>query len=140
MLCGPIKENDIEEISKWKQYEIDLYTPLSELKNMHDCSKRDEFNWLVFHEDNDIIADTYFELDNGLLYYMLRVNPDFQNKGYAKDVFFTSLEHLKKNGVLFNVVIGVVDKENYRAIKLHESLGFKLCETETEFLTYKYYI
>jgi len=140
MLCRPIEKYDIDEISKWNQYEINLYTPLNELKNMYDCSKADKFNWLVLHENNDIIADTYFELEDGVLYYLIRLNPDFQNRGYAKKVFFCSLEYLKKNGVLYNVVIGVVDKDNYRAVKLHESLGFILCMSKDGFLTYKYYV
>lgn len=140
MLCRLIEEKDIDEISKWNQYEIDLYTPLDELKNMYNCSKADEFNWLVLQLNNDVIADTYFELHDEVLYYSIRLNPEFQNKGYAKKVFFRSLEYLKNNGVSYKVVVAEVCKDNYRAIKFHESLGFRLCSSKDGFLNYKYYM
>jgi mycothiol synthase len=56
--------------------------------------------------------------------YIISVNPDFQGRNLGRVMVTQGLDALRKKGVTMAMLF--VDQSNVNALKLYESLGFKV--------------
>ena len=133
-----IKKIQIEE---FKNKIYDRYTKIFPEKEQRDFEKiKKTYNaglenfYKICLEDNTIIGFFMLGKISNHPYYLeyFAIYDEYQNKGYGSE----SLKYLLKNIVKNDGVIGEIekvtdkDKNTKRRLKLYESLGFKLLESE----------
>jgi len=120
-----LKKADIGSISALLDIErsvagTKIYHPLVEAKEWEEVLKKE--NVFLIEKDGVAVGDlSYEQKGDGHVYISgLAIKPEFQGQGIARIVLTQILEKLKE----VKRVDLVTHPENYRAIKLYESLGF----------------
>jgi ribosomal protein S18 acetylase RimI-like enzyme len=80
-------------------------------------------NLLVMIKDGSLIGSSWMTHDNRRMYiHHFAIHPDYQGRGWSKPLLEESLSFCQSVG--FQVKLEV-HRDNYRAIKLYKSFGFK---------------
>lgn len=97
-----------------------IYHPMVEAKEWEEVLKKESV--YIIEKDGVAVGDLSYEQkgDNHVYISGLAVKPEFQGQGIARIVLTQTLEKLKD----VKRVDLVTHPENFRAIKLYESLGF----------------
>lgn len=119
-----IQQATKENVNELKDIEDSLFD-----KNNYPLSKSSFYNFIkkqnlyIYKVDNQIAG--YIVLINykkSIRIYSLGIKKEFQGKGISKEIIKFVIEKLKND---LNIILEV-RVDNYKAIKLYESLGFKI--------------
>ncbi|MGM9552095.1 MAG: ribosomal protein S18-alanine N-acetyltransferase [Clostridia bacterium] len=118
-----VKRCTSEDIDKIYDIEVKSFSdPLKKETMISDLKRESYYCYGLF--DGDFVAFLCYEkvLDEGQI-ISVAVHPDYRRKGYGKELFERVIEIAKNDSVKFFTL--EVRANNYPAIALYESLGFK---------------
>jgi len=121
---------DGRDIATWKYegdysfYDNDKTKVKNEwAKNIH----KEENAYVIFNENNELIGNCSFDLEDGEYMFGVQMRPDLTGKGKGTEIVKTILDFGKKT-YDFNTLVLLVAKFNQRAIRIYEKLDFDIIE------------
>ncbi len=106
-----------DEIASYiKQFQTDVF--LSEKKEQHFaiCSK----------EQSELVGElAYFYVENDCITLGITISYHYHNRGFASEIMEEVIRQIREKYPSMDIV-GLIEKENAKSIRLVEKLGFKL--------------
>ncbi|MBS4539352.1 GNAT family N-acetyltransferase [Clostridium sp. D2Q-11] len=123
-------EQDGSDIATWKyEGEYSFYdNDKTETKNEWARNIHNEENaYVIYNENNELIGNCSFDLEDGEYMFGVQMRPDLTGKGKGTEIVKTILDFGKKT-YDFNTLVLLVAKFNQRAIRIYEKLDFEIIE------------
>ena len=89
---------------------------------------------LILNEHKKPIAYGHLEKEGGVLWLGIAVIKESRGQGVGEKMMIHLIDYAKVSGE--NQITLTVDKDNYKAIRLYERLGFELEKVDTYFYRY----
>lgn len=121
---------EVAKFQYWEPFTREQIVEFIEKNSNADLASRD--NWIglavILNEGDKLIGDCALKISKESAEIGCNISPEYQNRGYAKEVLALLIEYCFQNTDIIEVC-GITDSENIASIRLMESLGMKKSES-----------